>query len=262
MIPDHIKNLLQHLYEPSEAQAIARLLEEKNAMNTSNVDWQTIEEELKSYKPIQYILGETYFYDDIIFLNQHTLIPRPETEELVHWMIQDNNAHSHIWDIGTGSGCIALTLARKLPQATITATDINPLALDNLHKNAQYYKVDVKSLLHDVFSDELSEFQGIQIIVSNPPYIADFEKQDMAEHVLLHEPHEALFAEGDDPIIFYKRIAEICRSLTQIQKVYLELNPIFAEDIKALFPQELWHVIIKKDMQGHLRMMKCTRITH
>lgn len=259
-----VLELLKNIYEESEAKAIYKLLEEgweTKILNENTEDIACLKRLLSEHTPIQYILGQSYFYDDIIFLNGHTLIPRPETEELVHWILNDHHDLTNmVWDIGTGSGCIPITLAKK-NFINVIATDINPLALDNLDHNARHYNVNIKSALHDILKDEITDYNEVKILVSNPPYIAAFEEQSMEDNVLRHEPKNALFPPNEDPLLFYKRIAFIAEQLTQIEYIYLEINPLFAQETVDLFNNQNWKVDLKKDMQGKNRMIKCVRIS-
>ena len=176
-----------------------------NSLQASKI--VTICKELKTGKPIQYILGETIFYDCRIKLNSSTLIPRPETEELVDLIIRENKGYKgNIIDFGTGSGCIAIALAANLPGSFVTGTDISGEALMIAAENARLNNVKVKFVKDDILNPDTSQFEKAGIIVSNPPYVRESEKQLMNKNVLDFEPHSALFVADSDPLIYYKGI--------------------------------------------------------
>ena len=161
--------------------------------------------ELKTGKPIQYILGETIFYDCIIRVNNATLIPRPETEELVDLIIRENRGlPGNIIDIGTGSGCIAIALAANLPGAVITGIDISDEAIRIARENALLNNVAVSFVKGDIFNFDYEIVNKAEIIVSNPPYVRNSEKQFMSKNVLDFEPHNALFVTDSDPLVYYQ----------------------------------------------------------
>ncbi|MDF2453365.1 MAG: prmC, partial [Bacteroidota bacterium] len=169
---------------------------------------------LKTGAPVQYILGEAHFYDLKFNVNSSTLIPRPETEELVDLIIKQfktQNSLSTILDIGTGSGCIPVTFKKHLPQAKVTAIDISEKALEVAQSNALKNNVEVEFIKLDILSQSIPHNSSFNIIISNPPYVLNSEAKQMEARVLEHEPHVALFVEDNDPIIFYKRIIELCR---------------------------------------------------
>jgi release factor glutamine methyltransferase len=220
---------------------------------------------LRRHIPLQYILGETFFYGKRIKVTPSVLIPRPETEELVDIVIKENKHPQALLDIGTGSGCIPVALKSHYPSAAVWACDVSKDALAVASKNATLNKTDVHFFEADVldaknFLEKTSA--NFDVIVSNPPYIKDNEKADMAPNVTNNEPHLALFVKGDDPIIFYKHIISICASKLNSQgKLYFELNPFTANDVleaaakSGLFQgQEL-----VKDMSGNVRFLKATR---
>lgn len=161
---------------------------------------------LQNHEPIQYIIGETEFFGLKFRVNEHVLIPRPETEELVQWILDDigeNSAGSklEILDIGTGSGCIAISLAKHLPQSKISAIDISEKALKIARENAEINNVEINFMQADILQKELLE-EKYDVIVSNPPYVRELEKQEMQRNVLEHEPEMALYVKDEDPLIF------------------------------------------------------------
>lgn len=212
-------------------------------------------------EPIQYITGEARFYGMDFKVSPGVLIPRPETEELVDWIKDDakDKDDLSVLDIGAGSGCIAISLARNLAFPTVTALDFSDAALKQATENAALLKAKVSFLKADMYEWEPRQ-RAYDIIVSNPPYIATDEMEDMEVRVKDFEPAEALFVEGSDPIKPYKRIEEIAaRGLRKGGSVYLELNPRFAEDVKLWYESKGWqHVEVRIDSYGKKRMLRAT----
>ncbi|WMJ72809.1 peptide chain release factor N(5)-glutamine methyltransferase [Cytophagaceae bacterium ABcell3] len=201
------------------------------ALSESVVIPKEIITRLNQEEPLQYILGETEFYGRRFLVNPSTLIPRPETEELVNLMIQQhkNKPNLEICDIGTGSGCIPITLAAELPQSKVTATDFSKTALETAKKNADLNHVQVQFILHDILKAPLP--QPFDIIVSNPPYVTEAEKGQMEKNVLDHEPATALFVPNDNPLLFYKRITqEASEKLKPGGCLYFEINAQFGKE--------------------------------
>lgn len=202
--------------------------------------------------PLQYILGETTFYGLKIGVKPGVLIPRPETEELVDMIVKENQQPDlKILDLCTGSGAIALALSRNIPFSKVEGIDISPTAIEVAKENAKSLKVNVEIEKADIFS--FSEHKGaFDIIVSNPPYVDESEKHDMEANVLEHEPHEALFVPDDNPLLFYKRIAEIGNeTLSDGGKLYLEINPRHAAELKEMLTETGYgKVEIHKDIHG------------
>ncbi|MBK7818274.1 MAG: peptide chain release factor N(5)-glutamine methyltransferase [Sphingobacteriaceae bacterium] len=190
--------------------------------------------ELATAKPLQYVLGEAYFYKYIFEVNEHVLIPRPETEELVEMIFNQNKEFSgSILDLGTGSGCIPISLKCLLPKARVEACDISDEALTLAKRNAGRNRAEVSFFNGDILGlpDSVSHYD---IIVSNPPYIKRSESDQIHDNVKKHEPHLALFVDGDDSIIFYKKIIDLCaNNLNSKGKLYFELNPLTANEVKA-----------------------------
>lgn len=224
--------------------------------------------ELKKGIPVQYILKEAYFYDLKFNVNSSTLIPRPETEELVDLIIKsqttNNQNQTTILDIGTGSGCIPVTLKKHLPQAKVTGIDISEKALEVAKSNALKNRVEVEFLNLDILAP-ISNNQQIStysIIISNPPYVLISEAKQMEVRVLEHEPHVALFVEDEDPIIFYKRIIDLCKDhLDAIGYLFFELNPIYANAVKnyANDSKIFTFTEILNDMSGKQRFLKAQK---
>ncbi len=233
----------------------------------------TILEDLKQQKPIQYILGETEFYGLQFSVNENVLIPRPETEELVDWIIKDSKFKSQnskiikILDIGTGSGCIAISLAKHLSEAQVFAVDISESALKIAKENADRNGVEVEFIKADILGSSLWEDVALQqmaffdIIVSNPPYVRELEKQEIKPNVLDNEPHLALFVEDDNPLIFYKAITDFAvDKLKSKGSLYFEINQYLGQETKQLLVDaEFKDIQLRKDLNGNDRMLKGTK---
>lgn len=225
---------------------------------------------LKQEKPIQYILGETTFYGLSFKVNEHTLIPRPETEELVDWVLQfikQRNKHQtlNILDIGTGSGCIAISLAKHLPKATVYALEISEDAIQTAKQNAHLNEVDIHFIHADILKTKnLSKLtratSTFDIIVSNPPYIRDLEKKEMSANVLQHEPHRALFVTNNNPLLFYDKIANLaCDGLSKNGQLFFEINQyLHSETVDLLKEKNYSSIEVKKDLFDHFRMVKAS----
>jgi len=232
---------------------------------------------LKNEYPIQYIIGETEFYGLLFKVDKNVLIPRPETEELVDWIIgkvkseklevrskklevqnqNDNKFRLKILDIGTGSGCISIALAKNLPDSEVWAIDISEKALKVAKKNAEFNNVKINFLQSDILKCKklMTKFD---IIVSNPPYVRELEKKQMQNNVVKYEPQEALFVKNKDPLQFYKKIAELAKTgLNKNGELYFEINQEFsAETIELLEEKGFMNTEIKKDIYGADRMIK------
>ena len=215
---------------------------------------------LKSQEPIQYIIGETEFFGLPFKVSKDTLIPRPETEELVEWILKEckTKGSISILDIGTGTGCIAISLAKNLPNATITAIDISSEAINIAKQNAELNKVCINFIEQDILiSKELP--QQYDVIVSNPPYVRELEKKEIQPNVLENEPHLALFVDDNNPLIFYKKIAEIATShLNKNGKLFFEINQYLAKETVEMLTKKGFQTTLKKDLFGNDRMTKST----
>jgi release factor glutamine methyltransferase len=217
-------------------------------------------DELLRNKPVQYVIGQTDFCGLTFQVSDKVLIPRPETEELTMHIInqwQFETKQVSVLDVGTGSGCIAITIKKKLPSTKVMAIDASYDALEIAHKNAQKNKTNVQINLFD-FLDESrwSELLLFDIIVSNPPYIPLHEKQKMAKNVVDNEPHQALFVPNENPLLFYEKIAKFGRShLNYNGKVYVETHEDYANEVAALFKTTYKNVLVKRDMFGKERMV-------
>ncbi|AXG75178.1 peptide chain release factor N(5)-glutamine methyltransferase [Flavobacterium arcticum] len=220
--------------------------------------WDVVLNALKIYKPIQYIFGMAHFYGLELKVNENTLIPRPETEELVEWIIKENadKGKINILDIGTGSGCIAIALAKNLPNATVYAIDVSDEALMVAQDNAKANDADVTFLQKDILITEELPLQ-FDVIVSNPPYVRNLEKHEIKNNVLDYEPHLALFVEDNDPLLFYRKIAVLAqKSLTPNGKLYFEINQYLGKETSEILQEYQYKdVEVRKDLYGNNRMI-------
>ena len=236
--------------------------------------WKNIVSDLKIQKPIQYILGETEFYGLRFEVNENTLIPRQETEELVELIIKSSEFRVSsfglkILDIGTGSGCIAISLAKKIPNAEVFAIDVSEKALATANKNAELNNVIVNFINTDIL--KIEDLQNLRtsnfvlptlfdIIVSNPPYVRNLEKAEIKPNVLEYEPHLALFVEDTDALLFYRKIAELAKkNLNSEGKLYFEINQYLGkETVQLLEDLGFRNVTLRKDVYGNDRMIQST----
>lgn len=221
---------------------------------------------LKHEEPIQYILGKSQFFGLTFKVNSHTLIPRPETEELVAWIVDGHaksNAKLNILDIGTGSGCIAISLAKSIAQAQVLAMDISNEAIDVAKTNAIANQVEVQfmeaDILRDMINPKITETEW-DIIVSNPPYVRNVEKAQMKNNVLNYEPHQALFVDDDNPLLFYEAIVSFAiKNLSKDGSLYFEINQNLGSDmVKLLKIHGFKNIELKKDLFGNERMVKAS----
>jgi len=226
--------------------------------------FHTIIERLKQKEPIQYILGETEFYGLPLKVTPATLIPRPETEELVSWVIDYVDERTTvtqpltILDVGTGSGCIAISLAKHIPISEVNAMDVSLEALEVAQQNATMNGVTVNFQEADVL--KLTKLaKTYDVIVSNPPYVREMEKERMEANVLSHEPHTALFVTDQDPLVFYRTIASLAKQFLKPQgKLFFEINEYLGEELTILLEQMGFsEIILRKDLFGKDRMMRC-----
>lgn len=222
--------------------------------------WNGILALLEEQKPIQYILGKAHFYGLEFEVNENTLIPRPETEELVEWIISENEhkGKTAILDIGTGSGCIAISLAKNLPDASVSAIDVSEQALVVAKRNANRNETNVSFIIQNILAAETLP-QTFDIIVSNPPYVRNLEKVEIKENVLQYEPHLALFVEDNDALLFYRKIALLAKeNLASNGKLYFEINQYLGiEMIEMLEDFGYRDIVLKKDIYGNDRMIRC-----
>jgi len=269
-----IKSALEGLYPETEIRSFSQLMIEKvtgfsrteiivNKNTQFSVEQQheieSFIENLKNFIPIQYILGETEFYGLTFNVNESVLIPRPETEELVDWIRSENdrNASLNILDIGTGSGCIAISLKNVLPNSVVDAFDISDQALETARSNALRNELDVNFSKVDILN--VPDFsKKWDIIVSNPPYVLESEKAEIQPNVLDNEPHLALFVPDNDPLLFYRSIAQFSlRQLKPEGKLYFEINRQYGKaTIDLLAEYGFTDIELRKDISGNDRMVK------
>lgn len=219
--------------------------------------WQTIISELKTEKPIQYITGEAWFYGLRFEVNENTLIPRPETEELVEWIVDSQKSNNlTILDIGTGSGCIPIALKKEIPYAAVSAIDVSEKALEMARKNAVNNQVEVNFILQNILETESLDGK-YDIIVSNPPYVRNLEKQEIKRNVLDYEPHLALFVDDSDALLFYRKIAQLAlKSLSPNGKLFFEINQYLGNETVELLEQlGFKNIELRKDFVGNDRMI-------
>jgi release factor glutamine methyltransferase len=274
---------LDGLYENREAATIAGMVMEfvtgKSKMDRwlqknellSIEDLKRLEKysnELLTGKPVQYVLGQAWFAGMCLAVNEHTLIPRPETEELVNlcasWAATNKIqiAPLQILEVGTGSGCIAIALQQKMPAAIITAIDISAEAIEVATINAAKYNAPIQFKTFDFLNEaRWPEMGNYDIIISNPPYIADIEKESMAKHVLDFEPHTALFVTNNNPLIFYSALANFGNKyLNKNGALFVEINQALGLQTKDVFIQANYNTLLKKDLFDNDRMIVATKL--
>jgi release factor glutamine methyltransferase len=249
------------------SKAILKAFPEREITEAQSAQLTVILNRLKTGEPIQYILGYTEFYGLIFKVNPSVLIPRPETEELVEWVLSEvkiQNSKFKILDIGTGSGCIAISLKKNLPGAKVSAIDISADALHTARENAELNNVEINFIEADIlniksdpdnYRDENPKFE---IIISNPPYVTQQDKTRMHTNVTDFEPHTALFVPEDDPLLFYKAIAQFAlENLSTNGLLFFEISENFgAETIELLKAKGFKNMELRKDMSGRDRMVK------
>jgi release factor glutamine methyltransferase len=277
---------LSSLYEEQEIDSFFYIILEKLhglkridlALNPQTVmdgahlkQWKNIVSELKKQRPVQYILGETTFYGLSFLVNENTLIPRPETEELVELIIESTNYELRntklkVLDIGTGSGCIAISLAKHLATSEVFAIDVSEEALATAKKNAELNKVAIDFISTNILDVvTLSAVAGLDkqfdIIVSNPPYVRNLEKDEIKPNVLEYEPHLALFVDDIDPLLFYRKIAELAiKNLNPNGKLYFEINQYLGKETVELVKSfGFKNVKLIKDIYGNDRIISCEK---
>jgi release factor glutamine methyltransferase len=276
---------LTPIYDAGEAESFFYLiLEEKQHLKRIDLalnpdltfsdeaiqEWNSILEQLKKEIPVQYLLGKTSFYGLDFEVNENVLIPRPETEELVEWIIESQKLRTKrqepkakgqklkILDIGTGSGCIAISLAKNILNAEVFAIDVSEKALVTAKKNAEFNSVNVTFLERNILETEDLE-QQFDSIVSNPPYVRELEKQEIKKNVLDNEPHLALFVDDNDALIFYRKIAELAqKNVSQNGQLFFEINQYLGkETVDLLEKMNFKNIELRKDIYGNDRMIRC-----
>ncbi len=273
-------NELSFLNDEGEAESFFYLILE-NKHNLKRVDlvlqpelsfseseienWNLILKQLQQEIPIQYILGTTSFFGLDFNVNKNVLIPRPETEELVQWILNDIKIlklkNLKIIDIGTGSGAIAIALAKNIQEANVHALDVSENALAVAKKNAIINNVDIAFFQKNILeTDDL--FEKYDVIVSNPPYVRNLEKAEIKNNVLQHEPHLALFVDDNDALIFYKKIAHLAmKNLSHNGKLYFEINQYLGkESTEMLKNMSFTNIELRKDIYGNDRIIRCSLV--
>lgn len=264
----HILQELEGLYTRQEISVLTRLILEEVCDNKINHlsgsglrKAEDIAFRLKSGEPIQYILGKTEFYGMPFMVTPDVLIPRPETEELVEWILAGNRQPGFsVLDIGTGSGCIAVTLAKKIHGANVYAWDISERALKVASENAFLNCVNVRFSLRDIFQP-VDNSPIFDVIVSNPPYVTESEKTTMEANVLGFEPHGALFVPDDHALIFYERIVDVAlTSLYNGGELYFEINRDKGTEVCGMLRSKgFTHIELRKDISGNDRMVRAIK---
>ncbi|MDT0554295.1 peptide chain release factor N(5)-glutamine methyltransferase [Urechidicola vernalis] len=271
-------NVLNSLYPPEEINSFFFLVIE-NVLNLKRIDFalnptttigddQTIKlhkivKKLKLEIPIQYILGSTEFFGLTFYVNKHVLIPRPETEELVDWIIKSIShseiSNANILDIGTGTGCIPITLAKNILNSNVTAIDVSSEALAVAKENARINKTNVNFIEQDILASKTFH-QKFDIIISNPPYVRELEKKEIKDNVLKNEPHLALFVDNENPLLFYNKIAELAKdSLSENGGLFFEINQYLGQEtIQLLKEKGYTNIELRKDLNGNDRMIKAS----
>ena len=290
-IHDASKELIRELsviYDERESSAIAdwvlehltgwkkseRMINKKSRLMEPAIEkLQTITQQLTAHKPVQYVLKEAYFHGMKLYVDENVLIPRPETEELVQWTIDevyslqfresefgetDFDRTLSVLDVGTGSGCIPISLKKEMPRLEIYACDISDSALSVAKKNADDQKAEIEFRRIDFLNEtERSTLPQFDLIVSNPPYISVEEKESIHKHVIEYEPHLALFVPEDDSLIFYRALADFGKShLSKGGCMIMEIHFEKAKAVRTLFGQDGYETELRKDMHGNDRMIK------
>lgn len=268
------KQQLNGLYDEEECKALLAVVMDE-VLNYSRADMVLKKDEellpevqtrltevvtqLQKEIPVQYIFGKAHFYGYEFKVSPATLIPRRETEELVEWILEAMNRQPQkkwkVLDIGTGSGCIPITIKKEFSLAEVSAIDISPEALSIAEENAHNLNVKIRFIQQNIL--ETKTLDKYDIIISNPPYVRHLEKAEMKNNVLRHEPHLALFVENEDPLIFYRKIMQLAKeSLTENGVLFFEINQYLGNEMTELVSEYFDNVILKKDLQGNDRMMK------
>jgi len=261
---DELRNIIElvveHITNMSRAEQVKNKIPYLTCTQLEDLD--AITERLKKNEPVQYVLGEAWFAGMKFKVNKNVLIPRPETEELVDWIVKESQKSKvksqNIIDIGTGSGCIPITLKHQLPEANVSAIDVCSEALFTATENAIKLNTEVDFTLLDFLDEEKwNELHQYDIIVSNPPYVKQSEINTIHERVKEFEPHLALFVPDNDPILFYKKLSDFSmKHLNAGGKLFVEINEALGEAVSNLFRSAgFLNVDLKKDMQGKDRMV-------
>ncbi len=256
-----IDSLIFLIFEKLKGYSRTQFLLSKDEF-LSDVERQEISQilaRLKNHEPIQYIMGETEFYDLPFYTVPGVLIPRPETEELVQWIIQQNQIpEPTILDIGCGTGCISISLRKNIPDSTVLACDISHVCLETTRRNAERNAAEITDFEYDILDGNLEiDFPELDIIVSNPPYVCQNEKNRMEKNVLDYEPEMALFVPDSNSLLFYSAIADFARiHLKKGGRIYFEINEAFGKECKKMLQEKGFQDChLKKDIHGKDRMI-------
>lgn len=275
-IIDRLTQAAANVYEPREARSVAlwavesltganrmKLLIDPRA-TIESIDEEELaryEQELAAARPIQYIIGMTEFCGLQFAVGEGVLIPRPETEELVRWIVEESSSAKRILDIGTGSGAIAVSLAAMLPKAEVAAMDISEVALDYTSRNATANGVDIKAIKGDALGEWWCEFEELDVVVSNPPYVPDSDRTTIRRNVLDYEPSLALFVPDNDLLRFYRAIADgAAHALRKGGELYFEIYEDAAEQMIQMLTERGWQQIeLRRDFNDKNRMIRCRK---
>lgn len=275
---NHFKKALMPIYDELECntmfaitmeevlgyQRIDVMLKADEVLSENHVKrLEEVMELLRTEQPIQYIFNKGYFYGYEFKVSSATLIPRRETEELVEWVLQIMNEQPNkIWrvlDIGTGTGCIPITIKKEFPLADISAIDVSKEALQIAKENAVNLEADVLFIEKDIL--KTNDLANYDIIISNPPYVRNLEKAEIKKNVLEFEPHLALFVEDDDPLIFYRKIAQLAHQFLNVNGfLFFEINQYLGKEMEEMMKEYFSDIELKKDILQNDRMMKMTKI--
>lgn len=274
LLPDllpYYQNQLKGVYSKTEVKSLFYwICENKHQLNRHEVLLSTLRlsesellmhrqvvKRLLKHEPIQHILGETIFYGLNIQCDSSALIPRPETEELVDLIVKNMSGNETVLDVGTGTACIPLSIKHQHPKSRVYAIDVSEKALELAKKNSQNLQLDIHFLLADILLSELSELPPFDIIVSNPPYVLESDKKEMQANVLDYDPHLALFVPDENPLKFYKRIADVAQNkLKSGGELYFEIHEKFGDATRNMLAEKGFQSIkIIKDLQGKERMI-------
>lgn len=269
---------LQHLYDTDEIKSMLTIvayevlglsrvdlvLKDNESLSEAQiVQLNNVLSQLQQEIPIQYIFEKAYFYGYEFKVSPATLIPRRETEELVEWVLSEMNRQPEkkwrVLDIGTGTGCIPISIKKEFPLAEIFAMDISTGALKIAKENAEKLNASVIFIEQNILST--TQLDSYDIIISNPPYVRNLEKAEIKKNVLDYEPHLALFVEDNDPLIFYRKITQLAqKSLTENGLLFFEINQYLGEEMQQMVSEYFKIIELRKDLQGNDRMMKCSVI--
>ena len=269
---------LQHLYDADEIKSMLTIvayevlglsrvdlvLKDNESLSEAQiVQLNNVLSQLQQEIPIQYIFEKAYFYGYEFKVSPATLIPRRETEELVEWVLSEMNRQPEkkwrVLDIGTGTGCIPISIKKEFPLAEIFAMDISTGALKIAKENAEKLNASVIFIEQNILST--TQLDSYDIIISNPPYVRNLEKAEIKNNVLDYEPHLALFVEDNDPLIFYRKITQLAqKSLTENGLLFFEINQYLGEEMQQMVAEYFKTIELRKDLQGNDRMMKCSVI--